>query len=263
MEAVARALRSGRLAPPFARSALSGLLPDEQIGAVQGALAELGAAGMAPAHVAALLELLAEERAAQQRQADRVELVLSPPELDHVDARDTAVVVQDLFRRATRSVLVVSYALDAGDKARALFGGLAARMDAAPELSVRLFVNVHRPHQDDTPAAELVRAFARQLRAGVWPGERLPEVFFDPRSVEQDGPQRAVLHAKCVVVDDRWTLLTSANFTEAAQERNIEAGVVLDDPPTAARVRRQLQALVDAGRLRRLHLPEPGAGARG
>jgi phosphatidylserine/phosphatidylglycerophosphate/cardiolipin synthase-like enzyme len=30
-----------------------------------------------------------------------------------------------------------------------------------------------------------------------------------------------------LVVDGRWTLLTSANFTEAAQERNLEAGVVV------------------------------------
>jgi phosphatidylserine/phosphatidylglycerophosphate/cardiolipin synthase-like enzyme len=61
-----------------------------------------------------------------------------------------------------------------------------------------------------------------------------------------------VLHAKTVVVDGRWTLLTSANFTEAAHERNIEAGVVIDDTKLAERVERQFDRFVEAGTLRML-----------
>jgi phosphatidylserine/phosphatidylglycerophosphate/cardiolipin synthase-like enzyme len=61
------------------------------------------------------------------------------------------------------------------------------------------------------------------------------------------------LHAKAVVVDGRFTLLTSANFTEAAHERNIEAGVVLDDMRIAERVVRQFDHFVEARILRRLN----------
>ena len=104
----------------------------------------------------------------------------------------------------------------------------------------------------ETPSAALVRDFADRFRNDVWPGERLPDVFYDPRSLEDQGGPRAVLHAKCVVTDGRWTLLTSANFTEAAQERNIEAGVLVDDPRLAARVTRQLDELVHRRALRRL-----------
>lgn len=125
-------------------------------------------------------------------------------------------------------------------------------IDADPDLAVQLHVNVHRKHLDNTPASVLVCAFAPHFHDAVWPGERLPDVFYDPRSVELDGRKRAVLHAKCVVVDDRWTLLTSANFTEAAQERNIEEGVVLDDRRTSERVRRHFEGLVEGGMLRRL-----------
>lgn len=39
----------------------------------------------------------------------------------------------------------------------------------------------------------------------------------------------ASLHAKCVVVDERWVLVTSANFTDRGQTRNVEVGVLLDD----------------------------------
>jgi phosphatidylserine/phosphatidylglycerophosphate/cardiolipin synthase-like enzyme len=37
------------------------------------------------------------------------------------------------------------------------------------------------------------------------------------------------MHAKVIVVDDVAALVTSANFTAAAQRRNIEAGIVLRD----------------------------------
>lgn len=249
---LADALEAGRVGAPIARAALAPHLPAEHLDDVASVLIALERDGLAPRHTAYALRLLAEERAAAQRMSDRVELVWTPADLDAVDARDTAVVVQDLFRLAERSVLITTFALDAGKKAGALFGDLAQRMDTQPELAVRVVANIHRSYNDSTPASELVRRFARHLREDVWPGERLPEVFFDPRSLEFDAPKRAVLHAKCVVVDARWSLLTSANFTEAAQERNIEAGVLVDDLRFAERIERQFGLLVERGVLREL-----------
>jgi phosphatidylserine/phosphatidylglycerophosphate/cardiolipin synthase-like enzyme len=49
----------------------------------------------------------------------------------------------------------------------------------------------------------------------------------DPRSLELDARRRANLHVKCVVVDRQVVFVSSANFTEAVQERNIEVGVLL------------------------------------
>ncbi|MBK8257915.1 MAG: phospholipase [Polyangiaceae bacterium] len=174
---------------------------------------------------------------------DRVQLVWSPPELDEVHARDTSVVVQELFARARATVLISTYALDKKEKALALFGALASRMDAEPNLMVRVFVNIHRTPGDTTDSDRMVREFAAHIRKNVWPGERLPDLYYDPRSLETEGNQRAVLHAKAVVVDGRYTLLTSANFTEAAQERNIEAGVLIDDVRLAGRVTQQFDRL--------------------
>lgn len=249
---LSEALDAGRVAPPYSRATLAALVPEQDTIPVLAALTSLHADGMAPRHIARALAWLAEERAAQQAIEDRVQLVWSPPELDRVDARDTGVVVQELFRRATRSVLIASYALDEGSKAVAIFGELAARMDAEPTLDVRIFANIHRRHRDDTPSVQLVRQFARRLREQLWPGARLPHVWYDPRSLDLDSQQRAVLHAKCVVVDRRWSLLTSANFTEAAQARNIEAGMLIDDRRVAERIHRQLDTLAETGALRAL-----------
>jgi phosphatidylserine/phosphatidylglycerophosphate/cardiolipin synthase-like enzyme len=49
-------------------------------------------------------------------------------------------------------------------------------------------------------------------------------------------------------------LITSANFTEAAHERNIEAGVLLTDSATAQALRSQFDSLVSHKILR----PIPG-----
>jgi phosphatidylserine/phosphatidylglycerophosphate/cardiolipin synthase-like enzyme len=37
------------------------------------------------------------------------------------------------------------------------------------------------------------------------------------------------LHAKCIVVDHEQALITSANFTNRGQTRNIEVGVLIRD----------------------------------
>jgi phosphatidylserine/phosphatidylglycerophosphate/cardiolipin synthase-like enzyme len=58
----------------------------------------------------------------------------------------------------------------------------------------------------------------------------MPELLYDPRSLSESWDKRSSLHAKCVVVDRNVALITSANFTEAAQQRNIEAGVIVKYP---------------------------------
>jgi len=61
--------------------------------------------------------------------------------------------------------------------------------------------------------------------------------------------KRASLHAKCVVVDNAISFVSSANFTEAAQERNIEVGLLIRSAPLAARLERHFTALISQGLL--------------
>ena len=67
-----------------------------------------------------------------------------------------------------------------------------------------------------------------------------------------DAEKRASLHAKCVVVDRQVAFVSSANFTEAAQERNIEVGVLLRVPALAEQLEWHFQALMEAGVLKGL-----------
>jgi phosphatidylserine/phosphatidylglycerophosphate/cardiolipin synthase-like enzyme len=92
-------------------------------------------------------------------------------------------------------------------------------------------------HNDDTtPSAESMKRFGAEFRKKHWPWPELPEVYYYPRSLAQAAEQRASLHAKAVVVDRKAALVTSANLTEAAQLRNIEAGLLVRYEPIARRV---------------------------
>ena len=252
LEGLATALECGRAQPPFTGAQLRGHVPDGMREEVAAWLAGRHAEGLSVAHAAMLLRLLAEERGSTQTVADRVQLVWSGTDVPGSTTRDTAVVVQELFRSARRSVLIASYALDHGEKAAAIFGLLARRLDAEPSLDVRLYVNVHRGHDETRSPAELVREFSERFRHEIWMGKRLPAVYYDPRALNPGGDTRACLHAKCIVVDGERAFISSANFTEAAHVRNIEAGVLLADPGVASALQAQFHALVTRGLLCRL-----------
>lgn len=86
------------------------------------------------------------------------------------------------------------------------------------------------------------------------PRTRVPEIYYDPRALERDPARRASLHAKCIVVDREHAFISSANFTEAAQVRNIEVGVLIRSRLLASRLADHFEGLVMLGLLQ----PLPG-----
>lgn len=89
-----------------------------------------------------------------------------------------------------------------------------------------------------------------------WPWSPRPRVFYDPRSLALDDAVRATWHAKCVVVDDEVAFVTSANFTERAQSRNVEAGVLVRNLHFTQQLRHQFESLVQS----RAVVQVPGLG---
>ena len=78
-----------------------------------------------------------------------------------------------------------------------------------------------------------------------WPWSLRPRVYYDPRGALQDKAVRACQHAKCILVDGKTAFITSANFTESAQERNIELGVMFRENPSLAQsIQSSFQGLI-------------------
>ncbi len=61
--------------------------------------------------------------------------------------------------------------------------------------------------------------------------------------------RRGVLHAKCAVVDRRWLLVSSANFTDSAMQVNMEMGIAIEGEEMPGRVADHFERLVLAGSL--------------
>jgi len=240
LRALASAIRSHRLGPPFGISAVQRITGQSMAVAVSDALKALSLEGCTPGGLASCLEVIADSASAWSSVEDKVQLVMTGPE-GRAYHRDTAVVVQDLFRRAERSILVAGYAFYQG---REVFEELGRRMDELAALHVRVFLNVSRKPEDTASTAEIVSGFVQKFKAYNWPaGCRVPELYYDCRSLAAaEGP--VSMHAKCVVVDGREIFISSANFTEAAQHRNIEVGVLIRSAMLARQATEFFEAMV-------------------
>ncbi len=242
---LAQALESGFLAAPFTPASVRSVLgigeADLALIAVLNRWEALGVSGPVKA---AWLRSLAE---AESRR-ETPEFVWSGPEVHGLHARGTRQVLEASLASARGSVWLSTYVFFDGQQA---FEPLARRMDEATELAVTVLLNIERKRGDTTRADDLVRRFADRFWNSDWPGARRPRVFYDPRSLEPGGPG-GVLHAKALVVDDELVLLTSANLTEAALDRNIEMGVLLRDRAFAATVVAHFRGLVERELLRPL-----------
>lgn len=189
-----------------------------------------------------LLRAIAVDRT--DRPQPRLDLVWTGPETRVATSRDTAVLVRELFASARSEVLIAGFSFDHGEE---IFEPLHAVMrDHGVETAI--YLDIARA----TPGADVdahVREVASRFLTSNWPfGAPMPVLYYDPRTAAPGSV--ASLHAKCIVVDLARTLITSANFTDRGQTRNIELGVLIEDHDFAARVAAQWRTLAEADALR-------------
>lgn len=197
------------------------------------------------AGVLAVLRAVIAER--EDRRTPRLELVWTGPVGPHGTVRDTRVAVRQLFARARRTVYIGGFRFDAGAE---LFAPLHEVMvEHGVKATVFLDIEGQAPTVAGGPAYAAERI--AEFYAENWPfdGPR-PDVYYDPRTAIP-GPPWVSLHAKCVVVDERWSLVTSANFTDRGQSRNIELGVLIEDAAFGEQIVTHWRALLSAGYLTR------------
>jgi phosphatidylserine/phosphatidylglycerophosphate/cardiolipin synthase-like enzyme len=194
-------------------------------------------AGLDRIGAAVALDLVIAERAHATRPS--LDLVWTGPEATASTARDTWVVMRELFTRARERVLIAGFTFDSGAE---LFEPLHRNM-AEHGVKTRMFLDVPRAPHSIAPEEHARSVVHKTLQANwPWP-DVFPEFYYDPRTVTPTSV--ASLHAKCVVVDERLTLIGSANFTDRGQSRNIEVGVLIEDPGFARQVVEQWQGLVN------------------
>jgi PLD-like domain len=238
------ALRSGRLRPPLTSLSLRRFVSPQRADEIACEFEERLTSGYLPAQLADMLDSLAQDRAARGSSSEPFDLVWTGPEAGGIVSRDTGVVVRELFCTASTSVMIAGYAVYQG---HVVFRALAERMEQLPDLRVRMYLDIRRNQGDSSSEAELVRKFAARFKEKDWPGGRLPELYFDPRSLDSDPRRRASMHAKCVVIDEEQSFVSSANFTEAAHVRNIEVGVLIRSSSFSRHLKGCTKSQIQAG----------------
>jgi phosphatidylserine/phosphatidylglycerophosphate/cardiolipin synthase-like enzyme len=166
------------------------------------------------------------------------------PEATVSHSRSNAVVLRQLFEGAEHEVLIGGYAFDHG---RELFEPLHRAMK---ERGVRaqFFMDLRGEAGPGVDPEAFATTCIDQFLHENWPFEGpRPELYYAPFTAFRG----ASLHAKCVVVDALQSLVTSANFTDRGQTRNLELGVLIRDRTFAELLIGQWRGLLGQGIVRR------------
>lgn len=239
LELLVTAVENGRLDCPFNAGDLADIGFRGPAGDVVAALGVVDRSGVR----AALRVALAER---EHRPPPHLDLVWTGPEAKASVAQSTALCVERLFNEAKQSVIVGGYSFDAPEILEPLHRAMKER-----DVSVMLFLDIDGTAQTTAGADVFATAFIDRFFQDVWRfGLPKPDVFYDPRTASP-GPPWASLHAKCVIVDDAKSLITSANFTDRGQSRNIEAGVLIEDTAFAEQLAGHWRQLVNEALVRR------------
>jgi phosphatidylserine/phosphatidylglycerophosphate/cardiolipin synthase-like enzyme len=178
-------------------------------------------------------------------------LALSGPEVPGTPVVSTPTMVRALFEEARHDVIVTSYVFS---HCRELLAPLAEKLDNRSDFKVRFIVDLSHQRRDQAePLPIVANRFKAKFLADYWSGSREPEFWHDPRDFnEPDRSKSGVMHAKVVIIDSTAALVTSANFTEAAQNRNIEAGTLVRNSNQVSKLKSYFKGLIAIGVLRRI-----------
>ncbi len=158
-------------------------------------------------------------------QAARPQLVWTAPSLPGAEG-NTTLAVSELIHEAMTYVYAATFSATTGS-------AYVVALHSALERGVKVTLVVDREHQKAASKALV----AKLPGARVWTlKETEPSIY-------------AVQHAKIVMIDGLAALVTSANFSTAAADNNLECGILLRDTGIAKGIRTRLDSLHEHGYL--------------
>ena len=167
---------------------------------------------------------------ADLRRRESAELVWTGPTTSALPVRQTDTVLVQLLGEAVREILLVSFVAYA---VPSVVDALNAAAQRGVEITVVLERSAATGGRVNGDSVERIRRAVPTAHPYVWTDEPDSSGF------------RGAVHAKCAVVDRIACLVTSANLTAAALERNMELGVLLRGGRLPPRLAGHFRALID------------------
>lgn len=241
LESVCRALESGRLGRTSTAATRAGVAEgnstvESQLRTLQELWALVGA-DVPPRAFALVLRTSVASVTSFRMQVPTTQVVWTGPNVDGSFLRATREVVREILRDARSELLLVGYWIAARDDGDGIIEEVIASLaDAVTRgVTVRIIVD------------ERVRADGRdnkRVLVSAWPDDVPLPTVLTWRLPADD--QYLKLHAKVLVADRRDALVTSANLTSYAMDRNMEMGARIVGHP-ALGIARHFDLLVAQG----------------
>lgn len=174
-----------------------------------------------------------------------IQLVWTGPDIPKISPRDTLPQMLEMIGRAEQSILLVTFA---AFKAKVIMEAL----EAALARGVMLMVIVESANDSGGQLSyNASKAFPKSLITSgcmwFWPIAKRPKNL---------NGMPGKLHAKCLVIDDAEFLVSSANLTDDAMERNIEVGIRCLNTKVALQIKAKFFAMSATGNLVRIQLDD-------
>jgi cardiolipin synthase len=228
LDDVCTALEQGRLstsstAPVRAAVAGGNTAMETQLLGLQAAWAEVGA-GVSAAALAALLRSCVHATSRLRQSLPITQVAWTGPKVEGSFLRATREVVRELLRGAQSELLVVGYWIAARDDGEGIIEEVIDSLADAVrrKVTVTLIVDERNRHDGRNNQQILLEAWP--------PGCPAPRILTWRLPADD---HHLKLHAKVLVADRRDALVTSANLTFYAMDRNMEMGVRVTGSPAA------------------------------
>jgi phosphatidylserine/phosphatidylglycerophosphate/cardiolipin synthase-like enzyme len=166
-----------------------------------------------PLEVASALRS-ASATAIENEKRGKAEIVWTGPSTGNIPVRHTEQVLCEVINTATRELFIVSfvaYEIDSVTKALRDAIGRNVKINLLLELS--------------TEHGGKVKQDSIKMMDKLFPSANI--YSWSTKAKTDSMQQIGAIHAKCAIADDKLALITSANLTPAAMERNIELGVLI------------------------------------
>ncbi|TAE92053.1 MAG: hypothetical protein EAZ81_04150 [Verrucomicrobia bacterium] len=245
LESLRTGFISGSLKYDITKNALTGA--GAPINDVDELVGFISTRGYSHETLAAMIEAIIETRRHAIDVSLSQTLVVTGPTTSQPENLKTGARFIQVVEHAKRELMLATFALYQGDR---ILEPIHTAMSNNPNLEVTLILNIPRKYGDRTSSEEIIDA-ARQEFAKNWPWPQLPKVWYFPESLNLNSSDRASMHAKFVIADEERCFITSANFTEAAQKKNIEVGVELSNSLEPKVLSQYFKRLMCEGRLAR------------
>lgn len=204
---------------------------------------------LSPSAAIAVIEAILQTREGSSNLALAQTLVLTGPEIENASILKTGSRFIEVVQHARRELMLATFALYQGDQ---ILAPIHEAMMRHPSLDVTLILNVPRKYGDTTLTEQLLESYKRDFLTKHWRWEPRPKVYHFPASLLLKASDRSSMHCKFVLADEERCFITSANFTEAAQTKNIEVGIELSGSYEPKALSAYFKALIQGEVLARL-----------